>query len=79
MHPYNLIMSLALLICRSYYLYYICINSRKGKEIEGSKNHLIHYDAKIAGSILSFVMIGIVVIYREIKKKMRASYTRTCL
>ena len=71
-------MSLALLICRSYYLYYVCTNSRKGNEIEGSKDPLMHYDAKIAGTILIFLMIGVVMIYRE-RKKMRASDTLSCL
>ena len=71
-------MSLTLLMCRSYYLYYVRINRRKGNEIEGSKDPLMHYDAKIAGTILIFLVSGIVMIYRE-RKKMRASDTLSCL
>lgn len=67
MNFYNLIIGLALLIFGSYYLYYIYINNGKDKETEDFKYNLMYYDVKIAGAVFVFVMIGVVMIYREIK------------
>lgn len=68
MDIFNLLIGLALLITGSYYLYFIYINGRKEEEKNKNfKYHLMYYDIKIAGSVFIFVMIGIVMIFREVK------------
>ena len=67
MDVFNLLIGLALLILGSYYLYYLYINSGKDKRHKNIKYSLMYDDITITGGVLVFVMIGIVMIYREIK------------
>lgn len=67
MDIFNLLIGLSLSVLGSYYLYYLYTNRSNNKREENFKYSLMHYDIKIAGTVIVFIMIGVITIYREIK------------